>query len=91
MSSAQLTLAPPPPQSPEVVKALEEAEKVLYNHDAAGAITGPTQKFQNWLKFSQSYADAKATFAREESLAMADPVYGAAWPVTALTRPVRSA
>ena len=74
---------PPPPQTPEVVKALEEAEKVLYLHDADGAITGPTLKFQNWLKFSQAYADAKAGFAREASIAMTDPVFGAAWPATA--------
>jgi hypothetical protein len=74
---------PPPPQSPEVVKALEAAEKVLYNHDADGNITGPTIKFQNYLKFSQAYADAKANFAREQSIAMTDPVFGAAWPVTA--------
>jgi len=65
------------------VKALEDAEKVLYNHDADGTITGPTAKFQNWLKFSQAYADAKANFAREESMAMTDPVFGAAWPATA--------
>ena len=74
---------PPPPQSPEVVKALEAAEKVLYNLDADGNITGPTIKFQNYLKFSQAYADAKANFAREQSIAMTDPVFGAAWPVTA--------
>lgn len=74
---------PPPPQSAEVKKALEDAEKVLYNHDTEGNITGPTIRFQNWLKFSQAYADAKAGFAREESMAMADPIFGAAWPATA--------
>ena len=31
---------PPPPQPPEVVKALEAAEKVLYNLDADGNIPG---------------------------------------------------
>ncbi|MDX6302405.1 MAG: hypothetical protein QOF53_3619 [Nocardioidaceae bacterium] len=74
---------PPPPRPADVVKALEDAEKVLYNHDADGAITGPTVTFQNWLKFSQAYADAKASYAREESMAMTDPVFGAAWPATA--------
>ena len=47
---------PPPPQPPEVVKALEEAEDLLYDHDAEGGMTGPSAKFLNWIKFSQAYA-----------------------------------
>jgi hypothetical protein len=72
---------PDPP--PEVVKAVEEASKVLYQHDANGNIQGPTPRFQNYLKFSQAYADAKAEYARQHAAAMADPILGSSWPVTA--------
>ncbi|WP_375430646.1 hypothetical protein [uncultured Friedmanniella sp.] len=73
---------PPPPQPADVAQALADAEKVLYNHDADGNITGPSIKFQNWIKFSQSYADAKATFATQQAQAMADPILGSVWPAT---------
>jgi hypothetical protein len=74
---------PMPPPSPEVVKAVEDARKVLYATDADGNITGPTPRFQNYLKFSQAYADAKSEFARQHAAAMADPILGASWPVVA--------
>ena len=73
---------PPPPQPEAVAKALADAENLLYNHDADGNITGPSIKFQNWIKFSQAYADAKAGFALAQAQAMADPVLGSVWPAT---------
>jgi hypothetical protein len=75
--------AVPPPERPkEVDEAIDKAKKVLYNVDADGNILGPSPTFQNYLKFSQAYADAKAEFARQQSIAMTDPTFGAAWPVT---------
>jgi hypothetical protein len=77
-----LQAVPPPPRPPEVAEELAKAQKVLYKLDAEGNILGPSNKFQNHLKFSQAYADAKAEFARQHAAAMADPILGAAWPAT---------
>jgi hypothetical protein len=77
---------PPPPQPPEVVKAIKAAEKVLYNLDDDGNIMDYTVRYQNWLNLSQAYADAKSDFATAEARAMRDPVFGAAWPVTAASQ-----
>jgi hypothetical protein len=81
INSIQPVPMPAPP--PEVVKAVEAARKVLYVLDADGNIQGPSPRFQNYLKFSQAYADAKAEFARQHAAAMADPILGSSWPVTA--------
>jgi hypothetical protein len=77
---------PPKPQPPEIVKAVKAAQKVLYNLDDEGNISDYTARFNNWLTFSQAYADAKSEFARAEAQAMTDPVFGATWPVTAASQ-----
>ena len=77
--------ANPAQPSAQVQAAVQAAQKVLWQTDSQGDITGPTVLYQNYLTNQMAYAQAKSNLAAAQAEAMTDPALGQVWPQMAAT------
>lgn len=77
--------ANPAQPSAQVQAAVQAAQKVIWQTDSQGNITGPTVLYQNYLTNQMAYAQAKSNLAAAQAEAMTDPALGQVWPQMAAT------
>jgi hypothetical protein len=77
--------ANPAQPSAQVQAAVQAAQKVLWQTDNQGNITGPTVVYQNYLTNQMAWAQAKSNLAAAQAEAMSDPALGQVWPQMAAT------
>ncbi len=73
------------PPAADVLARVKTAQELLYLQDAKGDFIGYTQLYAQYKRNRKAWTDAVAAQAIAYAQAMADPVAGQTWPVTAAT------
>ena len=74
---------PAPPVPAELQARIDAARAVLYELDDDGEILGPSDRYRRYQKNARAYAQAKADFATQQALILADPARADIWPMLA--------
>ncbi|GAC1402517.1 MAG: hypothetical protein NVSMB64_02500 [Candidatus Velthaea sp.] len=73
------------PPAPDVVAAVQAAQKLLYLQDTNGNFVGYTPLYAQYRRNRKAWTDAIGAQAAAYAKAMSDPIAGQAWPVEAET------